>query len=143
MPDSITSQPRIARLRPWIAVALFTYWGSLFVSTHVPIPQGVLPPGISDKTLHYVAYAGLSFLLTLWISAKCHLPLKSLAMILVWVSVYGIIDELLQIPVGRHADVFDWFADFCGTVLGITAFVACRAALPDPWRASGGSPKRD
>jgi len=137
MPIPTTGQPRIARIRRWIGFALFVYWSTLFVSTHIPIPKDMLPPGVSDKTMHYVAYAGLGFLLTVWRSTKRHLPLKSLVSILLCISVYGIIDELLQIPVGRHADVLDWIADFCGAVLGIASFAACRSLFPGPWRSAG------
>ena len=40
--------------------------------------------------------------------------------------VYGVVDELLQTPVGRTADVKDWFADVAGAVIGIVVLHACQ-----------------
>ena len=112
------------------------YWGALFVSTHVPIPPDVLPPEVSDKTMHYVAYSGLTFLVTLWLSCRRHLKLPSLIGILVGIALYGVIDELLQIPVQRNADFRDWIADLLGAVCGLIAFVVCRTVFPFPWRST-------
>jgi VanZ family protein len=43
------------------------------------------------------------------------------------VAVYGAFDELTQIPVGRHADVADWFADVAGSVIGLALFAMVRS----------------
>lgn len=39
---------------------------------------------------------------------------------------YGVLDELLQIPVGRIASIADWGADLLGIMLGVglEAFLA-------------------
>ena len=40
-------------------------------------------------------------------------------LIFVVLGCYGIVDELLQIPVGRTCEVNDWFADLGGIVVGL------------------------
>ena len=40
-------------------------------------------------------------------------------LVLMVVAVYGAADELLQIPVGRHADLYDWLADCAGALIGL------------------------
>jgi VanZ family protein len=47
--------------------------------------------------------------------------------------VYGALDELLQIPVGRHCDLWDWVADMGGVaaVLAVAGFyLALRSGEP-------------
>ena len=59
-------------------------------------------------------YGGLAFLLA-W---RFHLAgRKGIALVVVVtlvIAVYGIVDELLQIPVGRNADIADWIAGLHG-----------------------------
>ena len=77
----------------------------------MPVPAGALPGG-SDKLIHFMAYLGLACLLGLfrgpekWVS--------SLAI----VAVFAVIDELLQIPVGRSCDIADGLADWLGAAVG-------------------------
>jgi VanZ family protein len=54
------------------------------------------------------------------------------------VAGYGILDELTQIPVGRHADVRDWFADVTGAIIGIVLAAGLHVTL----RRWGRSPDR-
>jgi VanZ family protein len=42
---------------------------------------------------------------------------------------YGVIDECLQIPVGRTADILDWIADSVGAVSGLLAYAVMRCWL--------------
>jgi VanZ family protein len=43
------------------------------------------------------------------------------------VVTFGGLDELTQPPFGRTADWFDWYADVCGTLIGLAlAAVVCR-----------------
>lgn len=98
---------------------LAVYWVALFISTHIPIPAGVLPPEVSDKTLHFVAYAGLAGLVGMWTWIIEPVTLRRGFLLLGLLAVYGGCDELLQIPVNRHADWFDWFADIAGATGGL------------------------
>jgi VanZ family protein len=44
-----------------------------------------------------------------------------------------VIDELLQIPVNRTADIYDVCADMVGCVIGLAAFVLTRRLMPGWW----------
>jgi len=44
-------------------------------------------------------------------------------------AVYGVLDEVTQIPVGRSCDLYDWFADVIGIAVGILAFRYLRPLL--------------
>ncbi|NOX54815.1 MAG: hypothetical protein GXP27_10330 [Planctomycetes bacterium] len=110
---------------------LIAYWCALFVGTHIPNPERFLPPDVSDKTLHVLAYFGLTFLLLT--RDALSKPFTFRRGVILWgaVLVYAALDELLQaIPaLNRTADVGDWAADVCGAVLALGGFMICRAAL--------------
>ena len=122
-PPSTT--PPNARMSRWIGIALLGYWCMRFTATHIPIETPKLPQN-SDKLVHIVMYGGLSCLLSGWLTARGRRGLRVLAVVLAVTAVYGVVDELLQIPVGRHADVNDWLADCAGSLLGLTAMIALR-----------------
>ncbi len=108
-----------------IRTAVVLYWILLFTATHIPLKKGTLPQG-TDVPLHFIAYAGLSFLLTWWLSLKWDkLTLKRLIAVFVGVSLFGVVDELLQgIPIlQRQPSVDDWVADSVGALLGILLFL--------------------
>jgi len=113
--------------RTAITIGLVAYWVALFTATHIPrIPAALQMPG-SDKWQHFAAYGGLAFLLS--IRQFCGKPLswKTAAQILGILAVYGALDELSQIPVGRDAELYDWLADIIGASGGIAVFAAGRA----------------
>ncbi|QDU17265.1 VanZ like family protein [Gimesia maris] len=108
-----------------IRSGLILYWIILFTATHVPLKKGTIPQG-TDVPLHFIAYAGLAFLLTWWLSLKWdRLTIKRLILIFAGVSLFGVIDELLQgIPVlQREPSIKDWIADTTGALLGIVLFL--------------------
>ena len=51
-------------------------------------------------------------------------------------AVYAVIDELLQIPVGRNADVYDALADGAGSLIGLATLFATRHIIAQWWRSS-------
>ena len=112
-----------------LAVVLTVYWATLCLGTHVPGRVIVTPP-VSDKVLHFVAYAGLGFLLALLAFCLGLRGWRVYAALLLIAVCYGAIDELGQIPVpGRNADMADWGADMLGVVAGLTLhWLAARAA---------------
>ncbi len=120
----------IARFRRLIGVVLMVYWIALFISTHAPIPKNVLPPEVSDKTLHFWAYSILAYLLALWTSIRWSLTGPCLLMLFIVLSCYGAADELLQITVNRNADVYDWFADVCGAAAGLAGLRLTQTLFP-------------
>ena len=105
---------------------LAVYWTALFIGTHVPLPAGTLP-GDSDKLAHLAAYAGLAFLLGMSVSLRGTGMVRTCVIAFAVVAVYAVIDELLQIPVGRNADFYDCLADWIGAVLGIASVLVGQA----------------
>lgn len=108
-----------------IRTLLILYWIVLFTATHVPLKKGTIPQG-TDVPLHFMAYAGLAFLLTWWLSLRWErMTLKRLLLIVAGVSLFGILDELFQgIPaLQREPSIKDWTADTLGALLGVTLFL--------------------
>lgn len=112
----------ISRQQKLIIVTLLFYWPTLFVLAHIPIPQMVRKAGVSDKSLHFIAYLVLVFLLWSAINPDRKVNWRKAAawwvlLITVW---YGVIDELLQsVVVGRSCDIMDFFADLAGVTTGL------------------------
>ena len=116
--------PEIEQNQRWrfvLTVLLVGYWCALFISTHIPMPKlGSLPQN-SDKLMHFVAYAGLAFLLGARWSVSSPLTGKLAGKVFGITAVYAVIDELLQtIPfLHRTGDPFDALADCIGSVIGL------------------------
>lgn len=116
-------------MRTAITIGIVAYWVALFAATHVPrIPAALQMPG-SDKWQHFAAYGGLAFLLSVRQFHGQSLSWKTAAQIIGILAVYGAFDELSQIPVGRDAEWYDWFADLIGAIGGIAVFAAGRAVF--------------
>lgn len=106
-------------LRKLLTIIVAIYWLALFVATHIPVvPEALKEPG-ADKWAHSIAYAGLAFLLATRNSTWDRLTWNVATQILLVVGVYGIVDELTQIPVGRNAEMGDWLADLRGASVGL------------------------
>lgn len=106
-------------------IALYLYWPTLFIAAHIPIPQPIRRAGVSDKSLHFLAYLMLVFLLWFAVSGirKVNWRRSGPWLVLLALVVYGIIDELLQgfVP-GRSPDVMDFIADMTGMLAGMVLF---------------------
>jgi len=119
----------VAKIRTSATLLLGAYWLALFVATHLPrVPIQFASPS-ADKWEHLTAYGLLAILLAARQSLWQPLNWKSLGRVAAIVALYGIFDELTQIPVGRHADVMDWFADITGCALGLAVFSTARSIL--------------
>jgi VanZ family protein len=119
----------VSKIRTGTTLLLAGYWLAIFVATHLPhVPAAFASPG-ADKWEHLGAYGILAFLLAARQSFWQPMNWKSFCRIALLVALYGIFDELTQIPVGRQADVMDWLADLLGCVLGLAAFAIVRAIL--------------
>jgi hypothetical protein len=106
-------------------ITLYLYWPAFFIVAHVPIPESVQKAGVSDKSLHFLAYLMLVFLLWFAVSGVQKIDWRGLRpwlVLLVLIS-YGIIDELLQglVP-GRSPDAVDFVADVTGVAAGMILF---------------------
>jgi VanZ family protein len=112
----------LSRRHKIVIILLIFYWPALFVLAHIPIPQAVRESGVSDKSLHIIAYLNLVFLL--WFAIKPEKKVNwrraSAWWILLIVVGYGLCDEWLQGRVGsRSADISDFFADLAGAVASL------------------------
>lgn len=103
-------------------IPLLLYWPAIFLLTHIPIPQMVIKNiRASDKTLHYLGYLILVFLMWFAISPEkkvswCRAYTWWALFVMV---VYGAVDEWLQGYVGRDADVMDFLANSAGVLTGL------------------------
>ena len=113
---SLTQQQKIA------AFVLAFYWPALFILAHIPIPGVIQEADVSDKSLHFLAYLILAFLLRSAVSGEKKLSWRKAVpwLVLFVIVVYGILDEWLQSYVaGRSSDVRDFFADMAGALAGL------------------------
>lgn len=118
------------RYRRWILLVLAIYWIALFIGTHVPLGEVEGLPEHSDKGMHFGAYAGLAFLLGLWIGAGRPMRWRHYLAAFGIVAAYGILDELLQIPLeSRSGDPYDLLADCIGATIGLAALFAVRTVF--------------
>ena len=76
----------------------------------------------SDKVVHLIAFAALSF------------PLRTgrigLTLVFVGASAFGGLIELIQPTFNRSADVSDWVADIMGVVVGMICGLIYRRLRP-------------
>lgn len=111
--------PLRRRFHRLFQLAVVGYWLAMFAATHVPRVEVVERLPTTDKELHFSGYFVLGLLLPFW---RLPVPPPTLRrMVRLWavIALYGAIDELLQIPVGRSAEVHDWVADAGGAAGGI------------------------
>jgi len=104
------------------ACVLVLYWPGLFVLAHIPIPHVVQKAEVSDKSLHFLAYLILTFLIWSAVSGDKKVKWRRAApwLVLFVIIVYGILDEWLQTYVaGRSCDVRDFFTDLAGALAGL------------------------
>jgi len=115
----------ISRRQKLILISLVIYWPTLFVLAHIPIPKIVREAGVSDKSLHFIAYLILVFLFWFVISPDRKVSWRRTTAWWVFFGAvcYGVIDELLQgVVVGRSCDAMDFFADLIGVLTGLIIF---------------------
>ncbi len=100
-------------------IPVLFYWPAIFILTHMPIPRLVFRAvRASDKTLHFIAYFVLVFLLWFAINPDKKVSWRRAAAwwVLLAVIWYGVFDEWLQGYVGRDPDVMDFLANLTGTL---------------------------
>ena len=88
----------LSRRQKLTIISLLFYWPGVFILAHIPIPQLVYKAQVSDKSLHFLAYLVLVFLLWFAISPNKKVNWRKAAVwwILFVVVLYGVVDELLQ-----------------------------------------------
>ncbi len=108
--------------RKWMILALALYWPALFVLAHIPIPRVVREANMSDKGLHFLVYAILTFLLWSAVGGDSKVNWRRLGswLVLAAVILYSLCDEGLQHFVsGRSADARDLVADLAGAAVAL------------------------
>jgi len=112
---------RLLRRHKSVLIALAIYWPVIFWLTHIPVPQIARQSGLSDKTMHVIAYFALTFLV--WFAVgpyeKVRWNRKKPWIVLAVVIIYAAVDEILQGRVGRSADLLDFAADLFGVSLAM------------------------
>jgi len=96
------------------------------------LPQPPAPEDVSDKTLHFLAYAGLGALL-LRATANATwrgVSWRSAAWAWLIAAAYGASDEFHQyFVVDRTSSVGDWVADLAGAAASVAVITAVAALL--------------
>ena len=110
----------LAKLLAAVPYLLPLYWIALFTGTHLPGGEGP-PVAEYDKLAHFVGYAGLAFLVTLFLGRKTRVTLPLAATAVLVAVAFGIVDEATQPFVGRDTEFLDWVADLGGAVTGAAA----------------------
>ena len=120
----------------WPAAAFVT--GAIVGSTlltgelQIPCPYKCTTQFVfgKDKIFHAAAFAALGFTLSWALSRN---PTRSTKRIILEASAYGLalgaVTEVLQPFAGRTCDLFDFFADCTGLIVGYGAFQVCRRGL--------------
>ena len=110
-------------------IALVGFWVLLFVSTHLPPHAIPVSIGGNDKIIHAFAFACLAILIAWALPTNPRRLSQNVYWALGIGIVYGALDELLQIPVGRTADWQDFYADCLGVFGGIAIYVLVRKII--------------
>lgn len=104
------------------ACVLILYWPALFVLAHIPIPRVVREADVSDKSLHFLAYLVLTFLIWFAVMGDRKVQWQKVApwLVLSVIAGYGILDEWLQTFISdRSCDIKDYFTDLVGAVTAL------------------------
>ena len=95
----------------------------LTVSMLWPLDAPPQAPNVSDKMVHFIAFAAMSFPLS-------RTGRFGLLPIFLGASAFGGIIELLQPSFNRSADMKDWISDILGVVVGIVCGLIYRRIRP-------------
>ncbi|MCI0499271.1 MAG: VanZ family protein [Planctomycetales bacterium] len=112
---------QLLRRHKSVLLALGIYWPAIFWLTHIPVPDIARQSGMSDKTMHVLAYFALTFLTWFAVSPYEKIRWNKPKVWIVWVVIvlYAAADEYLQGRVGRSADVVDFASDLFGLAMGL------------------------
>lgn len=123
----------LLRRHRYILLSLGIYWPALFVLTHIQVPQIAAQSGMSDKTMHGLAYLVLTFFVWLAVSPyqKIQWTQKKVWLVIAAIACYGAADEWLQSRLGRQMEFLDWIGNIKGMLLalGILTFLNFWPAL--------------
>ena len=110
-------------------VLLAVYWILIFTGTHLP-GSSIKSVDISDKLMHFTAFAGLSFLLAWSLPRKVAGRISGLVLTALVALTYAVIDEWTQgFVANRSPSLGDFVADSLGIVVGLIVYSTLRALL--------------
>ena len=115
-----------------IHVMLAGYWITLFTATHIPHPETLVSPNISDKLIHCGAYVVLT-LFARWSRFFGLLTVtgwQAVGWTFAVLAGYGILEELTQAPFGRTPQVSDFLADMSGVTVGLLLWYRLERSFP-------------
>ena len=108
----------------FVIIPLVVYWIGLFILTTIPADKVPQLFENQDKYEHFIAYAGLAFLLSLALyfqKKSILISSKAFLFTIVFILIYGAVDEVHQLFIpGRWCDFYDWLADSFGGLIGVT-----------------------
>lgn len=133
--DSLPCTPWKSVVTMLMLAILCLYWGVLFYATHMPMPAGMMP-GNSDKFIHFLAYFGLGVLLMAFRATTGTVSWKTVLVCWLVITAFGAFDELTQLLVNRHADVYDWLFDVSGSGTGLLIVALTQWCLSPKLRQS-------
>jgi len=124
---------KLLRRHKYSLIALAIYWPLVFTLTHIPVRQLAQQTGMSDKTMHVMAYFALTFLVWCAVSPYRRVQWNSAKTwwVIAAVALYGAFDEIVQGMVGRSADFHDYIANLFGIAfaMGVLSVFHFWAAL--------------
>lgn len=110
-------------------VLLAVYWILIFTGTHLP-GSPIKSFDISDKLMHFTAFAGLSFLLAWSLPRQVAGRVSGLVLTALVALTYAVIDEWTQgFVVNRSPSLGDFVADSVGIAVGLIVYSTLRAFL--------------
>jgi hypothetical protein len=125
---------KATREQTFFTFILIFYWLGILAATHIPIPGWTRKMGVSDKTMHFVAYMTLALLLWFSTSFEKKADWKKLRpwLLSAIILLYGLVDELSQHFTRRSVDPGDFAANALGIAIAmamVTVIPACHAAM--------------
>jgi VanZ family protein len=128
--DLRPARAQIRRIAIFMRTLTVVVLVGMFLGTHLPV-SGVRVVSHLDKLFHFGAYFTLTLcLLASWELSRGTLQAAHYFMVWLFGTLYGIFDEVTQIPVGRTCDGYDWLADVAGIIVGLILFQAVSSLAP-------------
>ena len=139
--SSFASKISDQRLLQLLAAATLLYWLALTIVMHIPLPPPLREPepGLpTDKTVHFVLYAGLATALFLTFEQRTRVrpttrpgtQLVRAAAVFAFCAVHGYLEELTQPLSGRTYDLADFAADCIGASSAVAVCLLAFRFLP-------------
>ncbi|TWT58506.1 hypothetical protein KOR42_18810 [Thalassoglobus neptunius] len=127
VPDNLESPSHAV----WgIRIVWVCYTAALFFFTHTPVPDGFQGMTSSyDKVLHFGAYFVLAVLAGVVFLERNQLRIPMVPL-MIGLLLFAAMDEILQGPVGRQPDFFDWVFDSLGVMAGLVGLHRVLIWLP-------------